>query len=477
MNMLKQQTVFHSVGAVVGCSILLTTVIGLPRNYINLRLSISWYYLLNWLILINYKARQFAPRRLIAWLSHEHKWIVPEFIRLLLTLAGFGWGTWSVTWVVPHEALSPTNTKAITTIILVLACGGVAWRRFRRINNLVLLRSLRIISVILLVWTGALWFESFFNFSGNIMWLMSPPNTNLKVCAVYVATFDESPRMADLVPAMREHVRRQLEGAEWFVYNGTKMPRTLDKDTSDPIIIDLINKGYISSDAFEHASCGRKGKQRCLQPNIRFDKRVPNLGAAMGHIHILERFVKDHVDDRRCVALVLEDDAILKKGFAATLSTELSTIPSGWDIVSLEGSNQACTWGVWQSEGLNLWHPMKLSEHYNYMPPTSWAGVYTGGYLVTTMGAMRILNKLPLTSNIDTWINALAFYNYISLYVRCPGLVTQGSAMEGMQIPSLTAEAGPKYDKGVWRALLETPPGSTPVPKESIVPSPTHSRE
>mmetsp|Transcript_2441 Transcript_2441/g.3020 ORF Transcript_2441/g.3020 Transcript_2441/m.3020 type:complete len:256 (-) Transcript_2441:134-901(-) len=255
------------------------------------------------------------------------------------------------------------------------------------------------------------------------------------------------------------------------------MPRTLDKDTSDPIIIDLINKGYISSDAFEHASCGRKGKQRCLQPNIRFDKRVPNLGAAMGHIHILERFVKDHVDDRRCVALVLEDDAILKKGFAATLSTELSTIPSGWDIVSLEGSNKACTWGVWQSEGLNLWHPMKLSEHYNYMPPTSWAGVYTGGYLVTTMGAMRILNKLPLTSNIDTWINALAFYNYISLYVRCPGLVTQGSAMEGMQIPSLTAEAGPKYDKGVWRALLETPPGSTPVPKESIVPSPTHSRE
>ena len=43
-----------------------------------------------------------------------------------------------------------------------------------------------------------------------------------------------------------------------------------------------------------------------VQPDTRFDQRVTNLGAAMGHIRILERFIKDHVEEPECVALILE---------------------------------------------------------------------------------------------------------------------------------------------------------------------------
>jgi len=155
----------------------------------------------------------------------------------------------------------------------------------------------------------------------------------------------------------------------------------------------------------------------------------------------VQRFVKDHIDDKNCVALVLEDDAILKDDFAVTLKEELPKIPSGWDFLSLEGSKRVCEGGVWQSEGINLWHPIKASEHYAFSPPSAWSGIYTGkyliikmmrtfsftnnyslgGYLVTTKGAMRILQNLPMTSNIDTWINVLAFYNRLTLSVRCPG--------------------------------------------------------
>jgi len=101
---------------------------------------------------------------------------------------------------------------------------------------------------------------------------------------------------------------------------------------------------------------------------------------------------------------------------------------------------QACKWGVWQNEGLNLWHHIRLTSHITYSPPFSWAGVYTGGYLVTRNGAMRLLENLPVTSNIDTWVSMLGFYGSINIYLRCPELVQQGAE-------SLTARGGPKRDK------------------------------
>mmetsp|Transcript_12127 Transcript_12127/g.18098 ORF Transcript_12127/g.18098 Transcript_12127/m.18098 type:complete len:196 (+) Transcript_12127:1061-1648(+) len=159
----------------------------------------------------------------------------------------------------------------------------------------------------------------------------------------------------------------------------------------------------------------------------------------MDHIGVLEQFVKEFVDKPTCVALVLEDDAVVDNDFSGILKRELPKIPSGWDFISFEAPEKVCEWGVWQNEGLNIWHNMRLIDKYIYIPPLTWPGVYTGGYLISTRGAMRILDKLPLTSNIDTWVNQLSFFGSINMMVRCPALVRQGSSSE-------TARGGPKVE-------------------------------
>jgi len=454
---------FHVFGSVMVVTVLLTAATGLPRNFVNARLAFSWYYCIDALIRVSKHATHIAPDSFVAWVRKDLKWMVPASIRVLLAFAGVFSGAWAAAWCVPHEVLTTTATKLLVTVMLLTLSFVLVWRRNGHVKDpLSVLRALKTISACLLLWTAVLWVDNSLNASGIAMSYMTPADPSLKVCTVYVTTFKGSPRLDDLVPAMRDNIRG-LDGAQWYVYNGTKMPKSLEKRRSDMIIRNLVEEGYLSESSLEEVPCTRGlDDETCLRPDARFDQRVTNLGAAMGHIRILERFIKDHVEEPNCVALILEDDAILDEGFAATLKQEIQSMPSGWDVASLEGSNKVCHWGVWQNEGLNPWHHIKLSDHYTYTPPLSWAGAYTGGYLVTTRGAMRILNELPMTSNIDTWLNKLAFLNKITMYIRCPELMVQGSAA-GV-VKSETARGGPKHERGSFIDVPGTP-ASTPIVK------------
>mmetsp|Transcript_6026 Transcript_6026/g.14555 ORF Transcript_6026/g.14555 Transcript_6026/m.14555 type:complete len:581 (-) Transcript_6026:83-1825(-) len=456
-------TAFHLVGSLVMVSILITLATGWPRNYINFRLSINFMYLVQILVMLAKHPWQLAPKSLIAWLRHDRKWLASGLVLILLLFVGLLSASWSVAFVIPHEIVTNFSAKTSTVLGLLGLCLSISMKMFRNIYPTSLLKSLRMVAIGVFVWTLVMWGDETINCTGRIRAIMSPPDPKLSICSVYVASFISSPRLTEIVPRIREQVKG-LEGAEWFVYNGTRMPRKIQPYRSDLIIKELIDKEYLSKDSFQDTPCG--SGRTCLRPNTLFDQRLPNLGAAMGHIHIWERFLKDHVDKKSCVALVLEDDANLNEGFSETLAKELPTIPSNWDFISLEGAEKVCNWGVWQNEGLNLWHHMKMNQQYRYNPPFSWSGVYSGGYLVTTNGAMRLLDNLPLTSNIDTWINMLAFFGKINMYIRCPHLVYQGTE-------SLTAEGGKKYEQSYWDVIFGTSswvtPTTRPVAQEAAV--------
>mmetsp|Transcript_2325 Transcript_2325/g.4285 ORF Transcript_2325/g.4285 Transcript_2325/m.4285 type:complete len:552 (+) Transcript_2325:126-1781(+) len=456
----KEQA-FHCIGVSVCLSILLSVIIGWPRNYINVRLSIFWFYIVSLLVKIGRNPMQLAPKQMINLLPSLH--LISLLIRSALVSVAFTSAAWSVAKVVPSEALSTAQVEAYTIIGLLMISSLIAYKKHRSVQPMHLLSALKLVGLGLLLWTAALWVEDTMNISGRVMPLRNPTNQKLKICHVYVTTYEASPRMETIVPKIKERVRDL--GAEWTIFNGTRMPRELQPGRTDRIIKNLISDGYFSRSSFDRVPCGgRYSRQTCLRPNRLFDGRITNLGAAMGHINIMERFVKSHIDEPDCVALVLEDDAILDESFTKMLEQELPTIPGGWDFISLEGPDKPCDWGIWQNEGLNIWHHVRMSDHYTYTPPLSWAGVYTGGYLVTTAGASRIIENLPMTSNIDTWINTLSFYGRINMYLRCPYLVKQGSGDPNMNIPSLTGEGGYKWDKDRW---IETYiPQSTPKPRE-----------
>eukprot|EP00468_Gymnochlora_sp_CCMP2014_P003739 CAMPEP_0167756980 /NCGR_PEP_ID=MMETSP0110_2-20121227/9680_1 /TAXON_ID=629695 /ORGANISM="Gymnochlora sp., Strain CCMP2014" /LENGTH=190 /DNA_ID=CAMNT_0007643137 /DNA_START=1060 /DNA_END=1632 /DNA_ORIENTATION=+ len=173
----------------------------------------------------------------------------------------------------------------------------------------------------------------------------------------------------------------------------------------------------------------------------------------------LENFVSNHNDIRKdgleCVALILEDDAILPHDSAArNLVNEFETLSiDRWDMINLEGTGICNGKGRWPSEGMNLFLPEQVSDTYLKVRFGGWSGAYAGAYAVTLQGAKKILKKIPVTSNIDTWYNSLAFWGHITQLLRCPGLIIQGSTDRWKRIynvESLVAREGPKNDKGVW---------------------------
>jgi len=245
---------------------LLADMNGYPRTnaYINmnLKLGLRWFFVLRWMITIALLSNDFIPSRAISSIRTKHN--ISRAIRAAALAVGFIWGAGSVSCSVPEEAMNKFSTAFIAGMAMAIVVWVIVRSSYKTATSINLLRSMRHLSLALFLWTAFLWVEGKVNVSGQLMAAALAPNENLRVCSVYVATFKSSPRLKNLVPAIRDHVRG-LEGAKWFVYNGTKMPKQIDKRHSDPIIRNLLRQGYLSPDAVEEIPCPHTPDEKCLR--------------------------------------------------------------------------------------------------------------------------------------------------------------------------------------------------------------------
>eukprot|EP00954_Amorphochlora_amoebiformis_P025626 1374257-Amorphochlora_amoeboformis.AAC.2 len=288
-NLRKKQPLFERLNTVwhaAGVGFLLSVFFcGWSHDYIAARLSFFWIYLVNTIVTFARSPRNIAPRALVLWL-HDLR-LVALLVRSALISVAFVIGAWAVGEVVPPEVLHPSQVKAITVPLLLLVCVAVAWKRHRSLDPLHLLYALRLVANFLVLWLVVLWVEDKINLSGAYIASQHPVDPQLRVCAVYVNTFNKSPRKKDLIPQAERELQK-IEGASFNVYEGRRMPLVLSHWETDPIIRELIRDGYLDSNAVNRVMCGANRSQKCLRPNHLFDRRLTNIGSAMGHIKILE---------------------------------------------------------------------------------------------------------------------------------------------------------------------------------------------
>jgi GR25 family glycosyltransferase involved in LPS biosynthesis len=126
--------------------------------------------------------------------------------------------------------------------------------------------------------------------------------------------------------------------------------------------------------------------------------------------------------------LVLEDDALLAAGFAASLDRCLADAPSGWDLLFL-------------GDGCGFHIPAELqvpgkSVHPKSHEATSWGGAgatrCTDSYVMTPRAARELRDDFfasgrKIGQPIDWWMNDAIRRRALAVYWAEPTFVTQGS--------------------------------------------------
>ena len=169
-------------------------------------------------------------------------------------------------------------------------------------------------------------------------------------------------------------------------------------------------KSLVTTKAYGEITTSEKNKYRTKH----YQLTRGGVGCYLSHIEVMKMIWNSDKN----MGLIFEDDAVMDKTIKASLSEQLTKIPSDWDILLLGYFCNKCTYGT------------------SYNKVNKFFGLH--GYLVSRSGIRKILKYCtpPIDRQIDSSLSDMAEKGMLNIYTTKQKYVRQDNSFKtSIQIP------------------------------------------